>query len=140
MWYRRNNFGREDAMTRILIIDDDRSALLLYEMVLREEGYEVVTAVSGPEGLELMKSERPDLVVLDVSMPGMNGLEVLARILAIDRKVPIILNSGYSSYRKNFLSWSADAYVVKSSDPSELSQTITEVLHRPRSNRAASAG
>jgi DNA-binding response OmpR family regulator len=130
-------------MTRILIIDDDRSTLLLYEMMLREEGFEVATAASGPEGLQLMKSERPDLVVLDVSMPGMDGLEVLARILAIDRKVPIVLNSGYSFYRKNFLSWSADAYVVKSSDPSELKDTIFEVLSRAaerNSRRIASAG
>ena len=130
-------------MTRILVIDDDRSTLLLYEMILREEGFEVSSAANGPEGLQLMKSKRPDLVVLDVSMPGMNGLEVLARILAIDRKVPIVLNSGYSFYRKNFLSWSADAYVVKSADPSELTRTINEVLSRINerdSRRAASAG
>jgi len=130
-------------MTRILLIDDDRGTLLLYESILREEGYEVSSAANGPEGLHLLKSERPDLVVLDVSMPGMDGLEVLARILAIDRKVPIVLNSGYSSYRKNFLSWSAEAFVVKSSDPSELKKTINEVLSRvtgQASQRSASAG
>jgi len=61
----------------------------------------------------------------------MDGLEVLARIMSIDRRVPIVLNSGYSSYRNNFLSWAADAYVVKSPDPSELKRIINNLLrHR----------
>lgn len=129
-------------MTRILIIDDDKTSLLLYETVLSKEGYEVAVATSGPEGLNHLKSERPDLVVLDISMPGMDGLEVLARIISIDRRVPIVLNSGYSSYKNNFLSWAADAYVVKSSDPSELKRTINDLLQyrsveRPRSFRHA---
>jgi DNA-binding NarL/FixJ family response regulator len=61
-------------------------------------------------------------------MPGMDGLEALGKLLAEDPKVPVVLNSAYSSYKDNFLSWSADAYVVKSSDLTELKETIRRLL------------
>ncbi len=121
-------------MPRIMIVDDERSTLLLYARELRDEGYEITQATNPREALERFRSERPDLVVLDIRMPGMDGLEVLGRLLSIDRKVPIVLVSAYSFYRDNFLSWAADAYVSKSSDLSEIKNTIKFLLDSPKSN------
>jgi DNA-binding NarL/FixJ family response regulator len=63
-------------------------------------------------------------------MPGTDGIETLSRILAIDNKIPVILNTAYSSYKDNFMTWAADAYVVKSSNLSALKQQIAEVLQK----------
>ena len=72
--------------------------------------------------------DRPDLVIMDISMPGMDGIEALGKILGVDNTIPVILNTAYANYKDNFLSWAADAYVVKSSDVDELKKTIKEVL------------
>jgi CheY-like chemotaxis protein len=115
-------------MKKILVVDDEKNIRNLYEKELQDEGYAVTLAGNGREALERFSSERPDLVVLDIRMPGMDGLEALGKLLAEDPKVPVVLNSAYSSYKDNFLSWSADAYVVKSSDLTELKETIRRLL------------
>jgi len=115
-------------MKKILVVDDEKNIRNLYEKELQDEGYAVTLAGNGREALEHFNSDRPDLVVLDIRMPGMDGLEALGKLLAEDPKVPVVLNSAYSSYKDNFLSWSADAYVVKSSDLTELKDTIRRLL------------
>lgn len=69
-------------------------------------------------------------MVLDIAMPGMDGIEALGRILGQDNTLPVILNTAYSSYKDNFMSWSADAYVVKSSDLTELKAEIRKALEK----------
>ena len=71
---------------------------------------------------------KPDLVVLDIRMAGMDGIEALQRILERDSTIPVVLNTAYSSYRENFITWSADAYITKSSDVTELLATIKDLL------------
>lgn len=115
-------------MTRILVVEDDPNQCLLYETELTGEGYDVVTAGDGRNALEIMEETRLDLVVMDISMPGMDGIETMSRMLAKDHKLPVILNSAYATYKENFRAWSADAYVVKSSDLEELKATIRNVL------------
>ena len=115
-------------MTRILVVDDDKNALRLYESELTELGYDITPVSNAREALERFRPDRPDLVLLDIRMPGMDGLEVLARMLSLDRQVPIILISAYSHFKENFLSWAADAYLAKSSDLSELKRTIARLL------------
>lgn len=115
-------------MARILVIEDEKSLRLLYQQDLQRQGHEVLTAADAREGLILAERERPDLVILDIRMPGMDGLEAMGRILDGQPRIPVILNSAYSSYKDNFMSWAADAYVVKSSDTAELLARVTELL------------
>jgi len=115
-------------MARLLVVDDDKNLRLLYEQELTEDGHEVSLAGSGPEAIEYLQKARPDLIILDISMPGMDGIEALGKILAKDKTMPVILNTAYSTYKDNFMTWSADAYVVKSGDLTEMKAKIKEVL------------
>jgi DNA-binding response OmpR family regulator len=116
------------TMSLILVVEDDRNQRTLYSRELTEDGYEVVMAADGKEALRVFGERTPDVVVLDIQMPNMDGIETLGRLLSADRKIPVILHTAYSSYKTNFMTWSADAYVVKSSDLSELKAKIREVL------------
>ena len=115
-------------MKKILIVEDERSLRLLYQQQLARDGYTVLTAANAPEGLALVDAENPDLVVLDIRMPGIDGLDAMSRILERHPRMKVVLNSAYSSYKDNFMSWAADAYVVKSSDLSELRSTVSGLL------------
>ncbi|MEE9584484.1 MAG: response regulator [Candidatus Brocadiales bacterium] len=115
-------------MTTILVVEDDKNQCLLYRQELSEEGYDVEVARDGKEAVGMAKLNPPDLVVLDINMPGMDGIEAMEKILGEDSKIPVIINTAYSSYKDNFMTWSADAYVVKSSDLIELKKTIKEIL------------
>jgi len=115
-------------MPTILIVEDEEHQQILFEEELKEEGYDVVVASSGSQAIELIQRITPDLVVLDVAMPGMDGIEALGRLLARDNQLPVILHTAYATYKDNFMTWSADAYVVKSSDLSELKAEIERVL------------
>jgi len=119
------------AAKTILVVDDEKNLRLFYEKELREEGYAVVLAADAKEALDRLRVSRPDLILLDIKMPGMDGLEALGRILSKDHTIPVILNSAFSSYRGSFMSWSADAYLTKSSDTTELKAKIRELLGPP---------
>ena len=120
-------------MKTILIADDDKNLTLLYEQELTDEGYRVETVHDARQAIERVAQNPPDLLILDIRMPGMDGIEALGHILGKDNRLPVILNTAYSNYKDNFMTWSADAYVVKSSDLSELKNTIREVLERRES-------
>ena len=115
---------------KILIVDDEVNQGLLYEQELTDEGYDVDVANSGEKALNMVKEKTYDLVVLDIGMPYMDGLETLGKMLSMDNRLPVILNTAYPSYKDNFMSWAADAYVVKSSDLTELKEKIRESLSR----------
>jgi DNA-binding response OmpR family regulator len=123
-------------MKRLLIVDDEKNILKLYEKEFKEEGYEVLTASSGLEALQKISSTALDLIILDIRMPDLSGIETLKRIMEFPAKPPIILNSAYTSYKDNFLTWAADAYVVKSSDLTELKERAKEVLAKHSSPTA----
>jgi CheY-like chemotaxis protein len=115
---------------KILVVEDEEGLRLLYKEELEAEGYEVLTAQNGKEALQQLVEGKPDLIVLDIVMPVMDGMEALGRIVGKDRKIPIILNTSYSGYQQNFMSWVADAYVTKSADLSELKNKIRELLEK----------
>ena len=117
-----------EGQKTILVVEDDTNQRALYEEELGDEGYNILSAGDGKEALACVARQKPDLIVLDVNMPAMDGLDTLARLLESDAKIPVVLNTAYASYRDSFQSWSADAYVVKSSDLSELKSTVKRLL------------
>jgi len=115
-------------MYKILIVDDEQNLRLLYKKEFEKEGYEVILAKSGEEALRKFQEAAPHLVILDIKMPGLDGVETMSKMLSIDNKTPVILNTAYASYQDNFTTWAADAYVVKSSDMGELRNRVREIL------------
>ena len=115
-------------MAKILVIEDERNLRLLYKQDFERDGYEVITAGDAPEGIKLVEAEHPDLVVMDIRLPGMDGLEAMGRVLDRHPRMPVVLNSAYSSYQDSFMSWAADAYVVKSADTDELRTRLRYLL------------
>jgi two-component system response regulator (stage 0 sporulation protein F) len=119
-----------DPRPKILIVEDDASLRFLYSEELREEGYDPIVAKNGKEAIRVLKTFKPDLIVLDIVMPVMDGMEALGRMVGQNRDVPIILHTSYPHYRENFMSWAADAYLNKSSDLTELKRVIRDFLKR----------
>ncbi len=115
-------------MITILLVEDDKNQRLLYEQELSNDGYEVVTASDGKEALVKVQEQLPDIVIMDINMPKMDGIEAMGHILGKNKDIPVIINTAYSNYKDSFMSWAADAYIVKSSDLSELKSKIKEIL------------
>jgi len=115
-------------MKTILVADDDKNLRRLYKAELEAEGYRIMLAENGLQATDIIERENPDVVVMDIRMPEVNGLEAMAKILKKNRRVPIILNSAYSYFQDNFLTWAADAYIMKSADLQPLKEKIREVL------------
>ena len=96
-------------MTKLLVVDDEKNIRRLYETELTRDGYDVTTAESAEEALEALEKSEPDLVVLDIRLEGMDGIDCLRSIMETRRDLPVILNSAYSTYKQDFASWMADA-------------------------------
>lgn len=120
------------SVPKTFVVDEDLSVRLLYKMDFASTACDVITAVDGTEGVRLFELESPDLAVLDIRIPGMDGRVTMSMVLRRDPTVPIVLNSGYSSYKDSLLSWVGDAYVIKSSDMRELVAKIRDVLESRR--------
>ena len=118
---------------RILIADDEPDLRRMLTAYLKAEGFEPSVAADGPQALERVRAEAPDLVVLDVGMPGIDGFEVLQRIRA-DSDVPVIMLTARSEEvdRVVGLTVGADDYVTKPFSPRELAARIKAVLRRGR--------
>jgi len=112
---------------RILCIDDHWSGLIGRKMLLEQNGYEVLEATGGSEGLKLFLSQDVDAVILDYQMPDMNGAVVAARMKKVRSKVPIILLSAYGPLPRRKLQ-SVDKFVSKSESPDAFLSTVDDVL------------
>ena len=120
-------------MTKILVVDDDPTLLRFLQDFLREEKYSVIAAANGNEALRQAYREHPDLVVLDVMMPGMDGWEVTARLRELS-DVPIILLTAKSSEADKLRGFGlgVDDYLTKPFGFAELNARIQAVLNRAR--------
>ncbi|MEA2101433.1 MAG: response regulator [Thermodesulfobacteriota bacterium] len=118
-------------MKKILLIEDDVHLQLLLKDELSEEGYELQIASCGQEALSRMdnaKTDGPDLIIMDIRMPGMDGLETMGHIISSRRDTPVIIHSAYAGYKNDVMAKAADAYVIKSPDTSELKSRIHELI------------
>jgi DNA-binding response OmpR family regulator len=121
---------------KILFVEDDRSLAVLYRRAFTRLGYHVDLAAEGMKALELIDKAPPDLIVVDVKLAGdLNGLEVLSRVL-VNHRIPSIINTAYACFQDSFRSWSADAYIIKSSDLTELQQVVSRLLSLGESSGA----
>lgn len=82
---------------KVLIIDDEEQVCELFQKSLTKEGYEVITALNGPEGIKKVMDSHPDIIFLDLKMPEMDGIETLSHIRNMDKNVIVIILTGYPS-------------------------------------------
>lgn len=115
-------------MKRILVIDDEENIRLLYKEELSDEGYDVVVASSAEGAMALIDEQRPDLITLDIRMPGVDGIEFLRLLREKHRDLPVVIVTAYGEYKQDFSVWASDAYVVKSADMDELKATVRKIL------------
>ena len=121
-------------MIRILLVEDEEHVRLLYQEELEKEGYEVVCASDGTTAVRLAVECPPNVVIMDINLPDkIDGIESMSRILSHDRDIPVIINTGYSEYKENFMSWAAEAYVLKSGDVTPLLEAVRTALKKRRS-------
>ncbi len=121
--------SKQSGGRRVLIVDDEENILTLYKYMLTKEGYDVALANDGDEALRVAETFDPEIVLLDVMMPGINGLDVLHALKSSNPSLPVILHSAFSNIRENFDSVIADAFLEKSSSsPSKVLAKIREFL------------
>ena len=113
---------------RLLIVEDEKNLCLLYREELTKAGYKVTAVSDADTALEKMKKQTFDLIITDIRMPGKNGIELITQIMALRKDIPIIINTAYQSYKHDFMTWAADAYVVKSASLDELKAKIKELV------------
>ena len=118
-------------MKTILVVDDEEAIRLLYREELSEAGYQVQVAANGSEALRMAQQSRPDLMTIDIKMPGMDGIGLLRKVREIYRDLPIIICTAYGDFKRDFGTWASDAYLTKSADLAELKDKIRELLGRP---------
>jgi CheY-like chemotaxis protein len=115
-------------MKTIMVVDDEEAIRLLYREELSEAGYRVQVAANGVEALQMARQARPDLMTIDIKMPGMDGIELLRRVREMYRDLPIIICTAYGDFKRDFSTWASDAYLTKSADLTELKHKVRELL------------
>ena len=125
---RNTGLRRGDIMAKILIVDDEEHIRYLYSEELSDSGYDVITAESGYLLMEKIEEEKPDLVVLDIKMVDYNGLDLLQDIRNRFYDLPVVLCTAYDTFKEDMKSISADYYVIKSFDLTELKNKIALAL------------
>jgi CheY-like chemotaxis protein len=121
-------FSLEQDMKKVLVVDDEQNIRFLYKEELEDCGYQVTVAATAEEAMEKIQQDKPDIITLDIKMPGMDGIEFMRKLKEEKSDIPVILCSAYGRYKQDFRVWASDAYVVKSADLRELKSTIKDIL------------
>ena len=131
IYNRAEKGGARAAVSKVLIVDDEPNIREVVGLYLRRDGHEVVSAADGEEALDVFRSSVPDLVVLDLMLPKLNGMEVCRRMQA-ERRVPLIMLTARGAEEERIvgLGIGADDYVVKPFSPRELAARVSAVLRR----------
>jgi DNA-binding response OmpR family regulator len=129
-----SGYRKVDSVAKVLVIDDEAPIRLLCRVNLEAENMEVLEAVDGKEGLEQARAELPDVILLDVMMPGMDGWEVLRRLLEDEqtRDIPIVFLTARAELRDRArgLELGGVDYVTKPFNPTELAPLVRDLLER----------
>jgi CheY-like chemotaxis protein len=117
-------------LAKVLVIDDEANVRTLTEMLLKHLGHEVLLADSGPKGLELFRRERPDVIVLDLKMPVMDGVEVLTQIRSVDLKQSVIVVTGDTrpATEREVRALGVSGFIVKGSALDSLGDTLKRLI------------
>jgi two-component system alkaline phosphatase synthesis response regulator PhoP/two-component system response regulator VicR len=123
---------------KILAVDDEKHIVRLVQITLQKEGYELITASTGKEALEKVAADKPDLIVMDVMMPEMDGLEALARLKGdpATAKIPVIMLTAKAQDSDVFRGWQsgADLYLTKPFNPQELVTFVKRIFQNDDGN------
>jgi DNA-binding response OmpR family regulator len=122
-------------MMKILIVDDNEDFRMLCRYELEDAGYEIIMAGTAAGAMESFRKEKPDLVVLDIKLPDMDGLELLGRIKEVNNAIPVIMHTAFD-YMYDLACGSSEAYVVKSSDFRELKEAISRLTKESNTMQA----
>jgi len=120
----------EVGMAVILHVEDEGSVRLLYREVFEELGHQVVAATTAEEALRMLRGTQPDVIILDLKMPGMGGRAFLEKFhrLKLKLKIPVVISTAYPYLEDDPATDLADAFVVKSGDMAELVETVDQLL------------
>jgi DNA-binding response OmpR family regulator len=104
-------------MKTILVVDDELSLREYYKEFLSENGYKVIVAENGKEGIDAFVNHNPDLVLLDISMPDTNGIVILKEMKKLNSNIPVFLLTAYEEHKRNFATLYAEEYIIKNKKP-----------------------
>ncbi|NQT87627.1 response regulator [bacterium] len=116
-----------------MVIDDERDVLAYLDAALTVEGYRVTGVISGAEAVDLMQTDTPDIIILDLRMPDMNGIEILQSVRKSFPDMPVIVCSALRSYKRDFeiISGNVAAFLEKPIDFDRLTEVIAEQVGAP---------
>jgi DNA-binding response OmpR family regulator len=123
-------------MAKVLVIDDEPNVRALLDMLLRSKGYEVMLADNGWTGLRLYRQEHPDVILLDLQMPKLDGMAVLKQIRSVDLKQPVIVLTGDTKpeTERQVRALGASEFIVKGSSLHAVDDTLKRLLETPPSH------
>ena len=120
-------------MAKVLVIDDAPNVRTLLDMILRHHGYDVVLADNGWKGLQLYRQKHPDVILLDLNMPELDGVTVLKQIRSFDRKQPVVILTGDSTpaTERQVRALGVSEFILKGSSLHVLADTLQRILKTP---------